>query len=324
MQKYEALIIESAIEWIKEKKDFFICTIIAAKGASVRPLGSIFAYDGTNKIGFISEPRSDDAFCELLNEGYFKEDITTFTYGNQLLNKEKNLCLPCCGNVTLLVEKITPSSDMLKNFLIWNDLIKKRVGFQRTINKENNKSTFITLPEYYKSEEKNVINNEKSIQITYFPIIQVLIIGATPVAKHLAKQASDLGFYVKLCENRKLFLDNLAYEGVNNNFELCKEASDLFVKKRVDKHTAVVALAHDPSIDDDAISFSLNSNAFYVGAIGSSKNNNKRTKRLKNAGMNEIILSKLRAPIGLMIHSQTPTEIAVSIIAELISLRHTL
>ena len=54
MQKYEALIIKSAIQWIKEKKDFFICTIISAKGASVRPLGSIFAYDGQNKIGFIS------------------------------------------------------------------------------------------------------------------------------------------------------------------------------------------------------------------------------------------------------------------------------
>ncbi|NQY94387.1 MAG: hypothetical protein HRT43_09500, partial [Campylobacteraceae bacterium] len=107
MSKTDALVVKSISQWIGDEKVFFLCTIISAKGASVRPLGSLFAYDGESKLGFISEAGMDDAFCRHLNEADFQDDITYFTYGNQLLNKDNDLCLPCCGTVTLMIEKIS-------------------------------------------------------------------------------------------------------------------------------------------------------------------------------------------------------------------------
>lgn len=324
MNNYETVVIKSILQWLKEEKEFWLCTIISAKGASVRSLGSLFAYNGRDKIGFISELRSDDAFCKLLDKSYFKDEINYFTYGNQLINEDKSLCLPCCGNVTLMIERFKPSKKTFELFTQWDNLIQKRVSFNRVIDKTNNETIFASSSLAPSCEAKSVKIEDDKIQISYLPTIVVLLIGATSVSKHLAKLSTELGFIVKLCENRKLFLDNLEYEGVNNNFELCKLSSDAFVKQYADKYTAVVALAHDPNMDDNAVFNALSSDSFYIGAIGSKRNCDKRVLRLKENGFSDDLISKLHAPIGLSINSQTPDEIAISIIAELISLKPTL
>lgn len=321
MNKTDSLVINSVLQWIKEDKEFYLCTIISAKGASVRPLGSLFAYDGKTKVGFISELRSDDTFCEVLSSSKFCDDISTFKYGNQLLNKNSSLCLPCCGTVTLMIEKIKPSKESFELFTKWNSLIEQRVSFNRVIDKTTNSSRFEEYSLEPSYEKKNVKIEDEKIEIGYLPNIQVLIIGATPVSKHLARMSTKLGFIVKLCETREFFLDNLEYEGENNDFGLCELSADLFVDKYVDEYTAILALAHDPNIDDDAIINALSSNSFYVGAIGSQKNCDKRVQRLSKNGLSSDFISKLHAPIGISINSQTPAEIAISIIAQLISLK---
>jgi len=324
MNKQDATVITSALQWLNEEKEFWLCTIISSKGASVRSLGSLFAYDGESKKGFISESRSDDAFCKLLNQSFFKGEVNYFTYGNQLINEDESLIIPCCGNVTLMIEKIKPSNETFELFTKWNTYIEKRVSFRRLINKKTNKTKFQKYSLSPSYENENVRIEDNKIEITYLPIIQVLLVGATPVSKQLAKLSTQLGYMVKLCESRKLFLDNLKYEGINNTFELCEQSSDSFVNKYVDKYTAVLVLAHDPTIDDDAVSSALSSNSFYIGAIGSKKNCDKRILRLKEKGFSEYLTLKLHAPIGLGINSQTPDEIAISIISQLISLKPTL
>jgi len=324
MNKTDSLVVKSILQWIIEEKSFFLCTIISAKGASVRPLGSLFAYDGESRVGFISEVGMDAAFCKHLDEADFPEDITYFTYGNQLLNKDNDLCLPCCGTVTLMIEKFSPTKISIELLTKWNTLIEQRVTFTRTINKIDFTSNLKELLSTPTAEEKKLTVDTAAIQITYTPTIQVLIIGATPVSKHLARLCSDLGFIVRLCENRKLFLEILEYDKENNNFDLSKSSSDVFVESYVDKYTCVVSLAHDPSIDDDAIIAALSSDSFYIGAIGSSKNCDKRVRRLSKNGIDENLLSKLRAPIGISINSKTPDEIAISIIAEIIEQKHKL
>jgi len=284
----------------------------------------LFAYDGEYKKGFISELRSDDAFCKLLDKSYFKDEVSYFTYGNQLINDDESLTIPCCGTVTLMIEKIKPSKESFELFTQWNQLIEQRVSFRRIFDKTTNNSRFEEYSLEPSYENKNVIIEDNKIEISYIPTIQVLLIGATAVSKHLAQLSTNLGFIVKLCESRKLFLDNLMYEGENSNFELSELSSDLFVQKYVDKYTAVLVLAHDPSIDDSAVSSALSTNSFYVGAIGSTKNCDKRVLRLKQKGFGDEMISKLHAPIGLGINSKTPDEIAYSIIAQLISLKPTL
>jgi len=223
-----------------------------------------------------------------------------------------------------MIEKIKPSKETIELFTVWNNLIEQRSSFSRIIDKTTNTTKFESYSLAPSCEDKNVKIEDGKIEIGYLPIIQVLLVGATPVSKYIARLATGLGFIVKLCENRKLFLDNLEYEGINNDFELCQLSSDLFVKKYVDKYTAVLSLAHDPTIDDNAISNALTSNSFYIGAIGSQKNCDKRVLRLKENGFSDNVISKLYAPIGIKINSQTPDEIAISIIAQLVLLKPTL
>jgi len=326
MNKTDSLVVKTISQWITQEKTFFLCTIISAKGASVRPLGSLFAYDGESKVGFISEAGMDHAFCKHLDEANFQEDITYFTYGNQLMNKDNDLCLPCCGTVTLMIEKFTPTQTTIELLKEWNSLVERRVTFTRTIDKNTYTSKLEEPISPPTVEEKKLTNITAEIKISYTPTIQVLIIGATPVSKHLARLASELGFIVRLCENRKLFLEILEYDNENNNennnFELSKTSSDVFVQSNVDKYSSIVSLAHDPSIDDDAINAALSSDSFYVGAIGSAKNCDKRVRRLSKNGIDEDLLSKLHAPIGISINSKTPDEIAISIIAEIIEYKH--
>jgi xanthine dehydrogenase accessory factor len=324
MNNHEAIVIKSALQWLKDEKEFWLCTIISARGASVRSLGSLFLYDGENKKGFISEPRSDDAFCKLLNNSYFKDEVSYFTYGNQLINDDESLIIPCCGNVTLMIEKVKPSKKSFELFTQWNNLIEQRESFRRTFDKTINSTIFEKYSLAPSYEDKNVKIEDDKIEIVYIPIIQVLLIGATPVSKQIARLSRELGFMVKLCENRKLFLDNLKYEGKNTNFELCELSSNEFVQKYVDRYSAILSLAHDPNIDDNAVSNALTSDSFYIGAIGSQKNCDKRVLRLKEKGFSDTLISKLYAPIGLGIKSKTPDEIAISIIAQMISLKPTI
>jgi xanthine dehydrogenase accessory factor len=128
------------------------------------------------------------------------------------------------------------------------------------------------------------------------------------------------GFRVSVCDPREEHLGSWCVDGV----ELLRDMPDDVVREfRLDRRSGVVALTHDPKLDDLALLEALNSEAFYVGAIGSRRNNEARRLRLReHFDVDEHALAKLRGPIGLHIGSKTPPEIAVSVMAELIAVRN--
>ncbi len=96
---------------------------------------------------------------------------------------------------------------------------------------------------------------------------------------------------------------------------------DVVLEINPDAHTAIVAVTHDPKLDDMALLEALKSDAFYVGALGSRKNQEKRRERMRMFDLNELEIATLRGPVGLQIGSRTPAEIAIAILAELIQVR---
>ena len=148
------------------------------------------------------------------------------------------------------------------------------------------------------------------------PPIRVVIIGAVHISQALAPMARGLDFDVTIIDPRTAFATPERFPDVR---VLAEWPDAVLPEIGVDRYTAVVALTHDPKIDDPALKAALQSECFYIGALGSRKTHDRRVQRLTGAGFTEVDLTRIHAPIGLDIGAVSPAEIAVSILAEIIA-----
>lgn len=161
-------------------------------------------------------------------------------------------------------------------------------------------------------------SSETGIQLPVTPKPRLLIVGAVHIAQHLAPMAADTGFDVTLIDPRAAFTESRDFGSAT----LVADWPDEVLARMVpDAHTAVVTLTHDPKIDDAALAPALESNAFYIGCLGSKKTHAARLGRLSDAGFDTAALARIHGPVGLDIGAKTPAEIAVSILSEIISVQ---
>jgi xanthine dehydrogenase accessory factor len=146
-----------------------------------------------------------------------------------------------------------------------------------------------------------------------------LIIGAGQLSRFLAQIAVGMDYSVTVCDPREEYREGWHVEGVQVVHAM---PDDLVLEMKLDSRCAVVALTHDPKLDDLALMEALKSDAFYVGAIGSRSNDEKRRERLLDFDLTHAQLEKLHGPIGLYIGSKTPSEIAISILAEMTAVKN--
>ncbi|MOA13426.1 putative xanthine dehydrogenase subunit A [compost metagenome] len=152
------------------------------------------------------------------------------------------------------------------------------------------------------------------------PGYRMLLIGAGALAEYLATMALFNGFTVTVCDPREEYMGSWSVEQVHKVQAMPDDAVTAF---RPDARSCIVALTHDPKLDDMALLEALHSPAFYVGAIGSRRNNHARRERMiQHLGETEESLSQLRGPIGIYIDSKTPAEIAVSVMAEILAVKN--
>ena len=155
---------------------------------------------------------------------------------------------------------------------------------------------------------------------TLGPGYRVLLIGAGALAEYLATMALFNGFKVSVCDPRPEYMGGWNVAGVE---KIVGMPDDVVRGYRVDVRTCIVALSHDPKLDDLALLEALHSPAFYVGAIGSRRNSQLRRERLiEHFGETEASLKRLHGPIGIYIGSKTPAEIAVSVMAEILAAKN--
>lgn len=146
------------------------------------------------------------------------------------------------------------------------------------------------------------------------PPLQLVIVGAVHIAEPLARMGALLGYHVTLIDPREAFARAERWPGMT---VLTDWPDEVMEKMGLDHRTAVVALTHDPKIDDPALEVALKSSAFYVGALGSGKTHGSRLRRLAARGWDERALGRIHGPVGLDIGAKSPSEIAVSIAAQL-------
>lgn len=315
---------QQIISFVKERlyreKPVWLCTILKTWGSSPRPIGAMMActLDG-ELVGSISGGCVEEDFLEELREGKLKAlyqsqaKPITVVYG-ETEAEQARLKLPCGGQLHVLLELLEPSVENKTVFKDIHSALERHSTTSRIVNLSNGK---ITVGDHARKEAL-VIEKETMIH-SLSPMYKLLLLGAGDVAKYVAEMALALEYQVTLCDPRPNYLDNWNVLGVETSSRL---PDDIVRESYSNPYSGIVALAHDPRVDDMALMEALKTDAFYVGAMGSERTSAARRERLPELGLTNDEIDILHAPIGLEIASKTPAEIAISIMAEITAVRH--
>ena len=168
----------------------------------------------------------------------------------------------------------------------------------------------------FHKKKNGIIEGTNIFVENYIRPIKVIVVGAVHIAQYLINFAKSLNFEISIIDPRGYFASEQRFPGIKIVNKWPKEA---FTEIKTDKNTALIALTHDPKIDDPAIQHAIKSNFFYIGALGSKKTHENRCKRLKESGFNDEQINKIFGPIGIKLGGKSAPEIALSIIAQFIS-----
>lgn len=308
-------VIQQLNNWLAQGISPWLATVIKTYGSSPRPIGSMMIYHPDKGIiGSLSGGCIEQELMTQLAavQAECEESVQPqiIRYGESP-EQQVRLALPCGGHLDILLEKISPQQQ--DHFEKITEALEKRVWISRHIDLNTGQlSTINEITELDVKRDKNTLIHALK------PHDKLLLVGAGEVARCLAEIAKNLEFEVTLCDYRDEFLKGWQVDGI----QVIKTMPDDLINEAFhDNHCAIVALAHDPRIDDMAMMEALRTQAFYIGAMGSFVTSAQRRERLTELNLDPQQINKLHAPIGLDIRSRTPYEIAVSIAAHLIAER---
>ena len=172
------------------------------------------------------------------------------------------------------------------------------------------------IEEFFKSKKNGVIENSEIFVETYILPIKVIIVGAVHIAQYLVDFAKSLNFEISIIDPRGYFASEQRFPDMKI---INKWPDEAFKEIETNENTALIALTHDPKIDDPALQHALKKKFYYIGALGSKKTHENRCQRLKEAGFSDEQIKSIHGPIGIKLGGRSAPEIALSIIAQLVS-----
>ncbi|RVU83496.1 XdhC family protein [Leucothrix sargassi] len=306
-------ILTRCLDWVKDGHAVVLYTIINTWGSSPRPPGSIMALRNDGRIaGSVSGGCIEDDLVERLRDNGLPSQARTVSYG-VTADQARRFGLPCGGTMRLVEEPLSGESAIsslseLLDLLASGHIVSRRVSLKN-----------YQVTQQVAQDHEVLSCTDTHATNVFGPRYRLLIIGAGQLSALLAQIAISLDYAVTVCDPREEYT---AEWRVENTELVTTMPDDTVVAMQMNPCTAVVALTHDPKLDDLALMEALASPAFYVGALGSKANNAKRRERLLEFDLTAQQISRLHGPIGLDIGSHTPAEIAVSIAAELVAVRN--
>ena len=172
------------------------------------------------------------------------------------------------------------------------------------------------IDNFFKLKKNGVIENTEIFIETYIRPIKVIIVGAVHIAQYLVDFAKSLNFEIFIIDPRGYFASEQRFPDMKI---INKWPDEAFKEIETNENSALIALTHDPKIDDPALQPALNKKFYYIGALGSKKTHENRCQRLKDAGFNSDQINSIHGPIGIKLGGRSAPEIALSIIAQLVS-----
>jgi xanthine dehydrogenase accessory factor len=323
MENLDVMVLRTLRDWRQAGKRALLATVVRTWGSSPRPVGSIMALceDGA-VVGSVSggcieddliyrhtrayandAPAGDGNAIPSGAPGFVKYGITA--------DEAHRFGLPCGGTLELLLE-YDPVADQLEELVAG---LASGQLMQRTVRLADGRVTQVqaSVPEALRVSATELVN-------VFGPEYRMLLIGAGQLTEYLATMALFSGFAVTVCDPREEYRGAWSVPGATVVSDM---PDDVVAAFNPDRRSCGVALTHDPKLDDMALLEALQTEAFYVGAIGSRRNNEARRERMQAYfGHTEASLVRLRGPIGIYIGSKTPPEIAVSVMAEILAVKN--
>lgn len=311
MDSIDLEVLKTCDHWLSRGLRCELVTVIKTWGSSPRPEGATLALceDG-RVVGSVSGGCiEDDLIDRVRKEGITRTLPEIVTYGITA-DEAHRFGLPCGGTIQLAIEPLSSHSRIA-------ELLQRLARHELLVRRLDLASGAVSLAPATGGMSLQV--SEAALTTIHGPRLRLLIIGAGQLSRFLAQIAVGMDYHVTVCDPREEYRDGWQVAGVDVIHAM---PDDLVTEMKLDSRSAVVALTHDPKLDDLALMEALKSDAFYVGAIGSRVNNAKRRERLKEFDVSDAQLAKLHGPIGLYIGSKTPSEIAISILAEMTAVKN--
>ena len=312
MHSTDRQVLDAAQRWAEAGRRFALVTVARTWGSAPRPPGSWLALRDDGQVqgsvsgGCIEADLIERALkCEFASTAAFvlKYGVTP--------DEARRFGLPCGGTMELVVE---PAPDLaaladLAGRIAGGQLVRRSVTIGRAGNAIDAGSA-----------GDAVSWDGRTLTTVHGPAWRLLIVGAGQISTYLAQMAQALDYLVVICDPRSEYTAEWNLPGTTLLSCMPDDAVD---ELRLDPHSAVVALTHDPKLDDMVLLEALKSPAFYVGALGSTVNSRRRRERLlQYFDLTPAEVARLHGPVGLPIGSHTPPEIALAVLAEMTAVRN--
>ncbi|MDP3136979.1 MAG: XdhC family protein [Burkholderiaceae bacterium] len=316
MENLDVLVLRTLRDWRRAGKRALLATVVRTWGSSPRPVGSIMALceDGA-VVGSVSGGCIEDDLIYRHTRAHGDRHIPagppSFVKYGVTADDAHRFGLPCGGTLELLLE-YDPDADSLAGLI---DALEHGQLMQRTVRLADG---VVRIASSHAPSDLSLSDTE--LVNTFGPEYRMLLIGAGQLTEYLATMALFSGFAVTVCDPREEYRGAWSVAGATVVNEM---PDDVVLSFKPDRRSCVIALTHDPKLDDLALLEALKTDAFYVGAIGSRRNNMARHDRMiEHFGQTHESLARLRGPIGIYIGSKMPSEIAVSVMAEVLAVKN--
>jgi xanthine dehydrogenase accessory factor len=306
---------ETALAWHRAGRGAVLATVVDTWGSAPRRVGSQLAISGDGVIeGSVSGGCVEGAVIvealEALEEGTARElefgvsDQDAFVVG-----------LACGGTIRVLVE---PVGRVLSEAVL-TELCAKRAAREPVayvVDLDKGTRTLVTegFEERFRMDRSGFEPESRTFVAIHNPPLRLIVVGAVHIAQALLPMARIAGYDPVLIDPRAAFGSEARFPGEKILDDWPDEAVEAL---GLDTRTALVLLTHDPKLDDPALEKALRASCFYIGALGSTRTHAKRVTRLELAGFSDVEIARIHGPIGLDIGASGPSEIAVSILAEM-------
>ena len=309
MQSLDLDVLERALEWRRGGHRVWLLTVAQTFGASPRPPGSLAAIrDDGILVGSVSGGCIEDDLVARREE--YRGAKPAFAAYGVTAEEARRFGLPCGGELEVIIEPEVAERDLvgLLDAIAAGRIVARHVDLAT--------GAWTLEPS---SPDEEVARTASRFTSIHGPRWRMLIIGGSEIAHYMAAIAATVDFQVHVCDPREEYRTAWRAKGA---VWIDAMPDDAVLAFKPDGHSVVLTVSHDPKLDDMALLEALKSDAFYVGAVGSSRTSAERRKRLATFDLTPQQVARLRGPVGLSIGSRTPPEIAVAILADLIASRN--
>lgn len=313
MQYLDLQVVEQTLKWLRRGEPVWLCTVLTTFGSSPREPGSLLAAlrDGCC-IGSLSGGCVEEDFLSRLREGAFARKVSTVRYGGS--TDSAGVSLPCGGSLEVLVEQLQPNDYYTQHIEHLYAILLGQESVIRQVMLDQGEVLFVEAKSQGPKVER--IESSNCVRVRVGPVLRLLIAGVSPVSVACADFARALGFEVVVCDPSEQAQAEFRVSGISVNPIL---PARYIASGGCHAATAVVALTHDPRLDDLTMMEAVLTPAFYIGVMGSRRTSEQRAERLQRiGGLSREQIARLHMPIGLNLGSKTPAEIALAVMADIL------